>query len=399
MSGAWCPDTISHSRPGAHSRPGELTVEVTEGLAPQWPALAVRGPLFAAPGWLRAMDGRLGTVTLTIVVHRDGLPTLAAFASVQVSHRPGELFDLHEVLVNPPAGLPLTRRSRELRAAMAAAGPPPQRWLPSLVVMLPGYECTPVGPDAEDPAASAALVDGALRWAAGHGIATVAMLYVRPEATMLAAALAAGGFVGLPLAPTWELRLPGAALEDYLASLPRKRRTEARRELRLLDEAGVRIEQVDAGAVFEDLLHLRCQLVAKYRGAQRDPGAERAKLRTIVDDVAGGSPHVLLASADGTALGFAMFAEHRGMWHCLAVGAGYDDPRSRLTYFGTAYYRAAELAYRCGVRTIGYGIGSWQAKRARGCLPTPLTGWVHTTDDELAATLAASSRITELAVG
>jgi uncharacterized protein len=99
--------------------------------------------------------------------------------------------------------------------------------------------------------------------------------------------------------------------------------------------------------------------------------------------------------ADDIALGFALFAEHRDTWHCLAVGADYGDPRSRLTYFATAYYRAAEHAYRCGVRTIGYGIGAWQAKRARGCRPTPLDGWVHTADPELAATVRASAGITE----
>ena len=383
-----------------------LTAEVTEGLAAEWPALAVDGPLFAAPGWLRAMDGRLGERTVTIVVRRDGRATLAAFASVQASHRPGELFDLHHALVHAAPDLPLAPRSRELRARLAASGPAPQRWLPSLVVMLPGYECTPVGPDAGDAAATAALVDGALRWAADEGIATVAALYTRPEATALAGALAGRGFVRLPVTPTWELPLPGDGLPDYLAALPSKRRIEARRELRLLEETGVRIEPVDPGpgldghgldeSVFDELVRLRCQLVAKYRGAQRDPAAERAKLRRIVDDVAGGRPHVLLATAGATVLGFALFAEHHGMWHCLALGSDYGDRRSRLTYFGTAYYRAAEHAYRCGVRTIGYGLGAWQAKRARGCLATPLTGWVHTTDLELAATVRTSARVTEL---
>lgn len=393
-------------------RAAELAVEVTEGLSPEWPALAADGPLFATPGWLRAMDGRLGDRPLTIVVRHGGRATLAAFASVQTAHRPGELFDLHQALVHPGSELPLTERARRLRGELAAGGPAPQRWQPSLVVMLPGYECTPVGPAAHDPAALVALVDGTVRWAAGNGIRTVAALYVRPEAVALAAALAARGFVELPLTPTWDLRLPGSRLDDYLASLPHKRRIEARRELRMLDDAGVRIEPVDAYAVFDDLARLRYQLVAKYRGAVREPGAgggshgpgrrpevERRKLRTVVDDVAGGRPHVLLASAGGEALGFALFAEHRGRWHCLAVGSDYDDPRSRLTYFGTAYYRAAELAYEYGVDTIGYGLGAWRPKRARGCRPTQLTGWVHTTDEELAAVLRASAAVTELLPG
>jgi hypothetical protein len=374
------------------TRAVNLTAEVVDGLAAEWPALAEHGPLFATPGWLRAMDGRLGERTLTILLRRDGRATLAAYASVQERHCPGELFDLHHALVHPGDELPLTPRSRELRTQLAAAAPPPERWLPSLVVMLPGYECTPVGPSAGDAAATAALADGALHWAAIQGIATVAMLYVRPEATALATALAGRGFTRLPLAPTWDLHLPG----DYLASLPRKRRREARRELRLLDEAGVIIAPADAHAVFDDLVRLRCQLVTRYRGAAADPHQERAKLRRIVDDVARGRPHVLLATAGGATVGFALFAEHRHVWHCLAVGSDYGDPRSRLTYFATAYYRAADLASTHGVRTISYGLGAWQAKRARGCRPTPLTGWIHTTDPELAATVQTTARTTEL---
>ena len=105
---------------------------------------------------------------------------------------------------------------------------------------------------------------------------------------------------------------------------------------------------------------------------------------------------MLLATAGGTPVAFALFAGHRDEWHCLAVGAEYADPRSRLTYFATAYYRAAELAHRHGVRTIGYGLGAWRPKRARGCRPTALTGWVHSTDPELDAVLRETAKITEL---
>jgi predicted N-acyltransferase len=378
-----------------------LAVEVVDGLPAEWPRLAAGGPLFATPSWLHTMKGRLDGRVITFVVRRGGRAVLAAYASVQTAHRPGELFDLHQVLVAAGPELPLTEGARSLRTALAAAAPPPQRWLPNLLVMLPGYECTPVGPLAGDLAAAAALVDGATSWAAANGIPTVAMLYTRPEATALGAALARRGFVAAPLTPAWDLRLPGSGLADYFAGLPHKRRIEARRELRLLDDAGVRIEPVDAAAVFEDLVRLRCHLVTKYRGRERDPAAvlghEREKLRSVIDDIAGGRPRVLLATADdGIPLGFALFAEHGQAWHCLAVGSDYDDPRSRLTYFATAYYRAAELAYGCGVRTLSYGIGAWQAKRARGCRPTPLTGWLHTCDQTLDTVARTSARITTL---
>lgn len=370
-----------------------LAVEVTDGLPEQWPALAVDGSLFASPDWLRAMDGRLGREPVTFAVHRDGRLVLAAFASVQRAHRPGELFDPHEMLVEPSHELPLTGPSLAARGGLTTAAPPPQRWSPYLLGMLPGYECAPVG--VPDPAALRALVEASVDWAAGRGIATVAMMYVPPGAAAFAAALADRGFVAVPLTPTWDLPLPGRSVEDYLAALPAKRRKETGRELRILERAGVRIEPADAGAAFEDLVRLRCEQVAKYRTG-RDPAAERAKLRRIVDDVAGGKPHVLLALAGDVPVGFALFAAHREQWHCLAVGTDYADIRSRLTYFAITYYGAAELAYRHGVRRIGYGLGAWPAKRARGCRPTPLTGWVHTTDPWLASTVRESARVTEL---
>jgi predicted N-acyltransferase len=271
--------------------------------------------------------------------------------------------------------------------------------------MLPGYECVPVGPAAADPAALAALVGGAVQWAAAAGLRAVAFLYTRPTAAELAGVLAGRGFTPVPLSLHWDLELPGSDPSDYLAGLPGKRRKEARRELRELARAGVLLRPADPAEVFDDLVRLRSQLVAKYRGGV-DPGALRVRLRRLVEQVAGGRPQVLVAEAGGSPgaggslVGFALFAEHPEpagrTWHCLAVGFDYTDPRSRLAYFGTAFYAAAGAAYPAGIRRLGYGQGSWQAKRARGCRGTPLTGWVRAADPELAAAVRASAAATEL---
>jgi predicted N-acyltransferase len=370
-----------------------LAVRVIEGLWERWPELAVDAPMLATPGWLRAMDGRLGARPLTFLVDSPAGTELAALASVQTESRPTEFFDLHHVVVRPTPDFPLTEESRAERARLCETAP--RQWVPSLVVMLPGYECVPVGPGATRPAALAALVDGALDWAAEQGIPTVAFLYLRPEQTALADALRDRDFIGLPLTYTWDLHLAGTGMAAYFEALPRKRRKEARRELRALDEAGVRIEQADVWPVFDRLVDLRCQLVAKYRG-RSDRAHEAKRLRTMVEDVARGTPTLLLASAEDTPVGFALFAPNRDEWLCLAVGYDYGDPRSRLAYFGAAYYRAAEAAYLAGVHTIGYGQGAWQAKRARGCRPTPMAGWLHSTDPALAETIRASAKVTEL---
>lgn len=377
-----------------------VRVEVHEGLAPQWPALAATGPLLASPAWLAAMRGRLGERTLTLLVHGNGRPALAALASVQREPRPGEVFDLHHVLVGTAPALPLTDAARAARARLAPAVPAAPAWVPSLVVMLPGYECVPVGPGADDAELLAALVDRAWEWASEAGMRAVAFLYTRPEAVALAGVLADRGFTAVPLSITWDLPVPAEGLPGYLAALPRKRRQEARRELRRLHAEGVELralrpEEVAAEGTRHTLAGLRCQLVSKYRGGA-DEAVERARLASLVDGVAGGRPHVLAAEVAGRPVGYALFAEHRGDWHCLSVGYDYTDPRSRLAYFGTAYYLAVSLASRAGVRSLGYGQGAAAAKRARGCVGTPLTGWVRASDPRIAAAVRASADVTEL---
>lgn len=341
------------------------------------------------------MDGRLGPRPLTFLVSEDDRPVLAAFASVQTVCRPDEFFDLHHVLIAPTAGYPMTEPARAARTELSRTAPGPDAWLPSLVVMLPGYECVPVGPAATDHAVLAALVASCLDWAADAGIATVAFLYTRPDQVALTSALGEANFIELPLTYTWDLHLPDTGIADYLALLPRKRRAEIRRETRALANSGVRVRVAEVDQVFADLVRMRCQLVAKYRG-RADPDHERRRLRTMVDVVAGGRPTLLLAGTDDMALGFAMFGPNRDEWLCLAVGYDYGDPRYRLTYFATTYHQAVETAYLAGVSTIGYGQGSWQAKLARGCRPTRLAGWVHSTDPALAAAARTSAAVTEL---
>ncbi|MFY1653070.1 hypothetical protein ACN27J_19535 [Solwaraspora sp. WMMB762] len=377
-------------------------LRVHPGIAPQWERLAADGPMLTTPGWLRAMAGRLGGRTLTFVVEQGDAACLALHATVQPVPRPGEVFDLHHVLVSEAPALPLTDASRAARAELSRrAAPEPSRWTPNLLVMLPGYECLPVGPAATSPAALAVAVDGILDWAADAGIATVAFLYTRPEATALTGALSAAGFVAMPLSLTWELPVPSGGFDAYLASLPRKRAAEAGRELARLTANGVRLRHLPADAippVVPVLARLRGQLVSKYRGGC-DEVAERGRLESLLHDVADGRAQVILADAGDAVVGFALFAPFGDGWQCLALGYDYTDRRSRFAYFGTAFYGAVPLASAQGVRRIGYGQGAARAKQDRGCVGTPLTAWLHSTDPELMATARAAASATALIPG
>lgn len=307
-----------------------------------------------SPAWLAAMRGRLPD---PVPLAADGV---RAHAFVQREPRPTEFYDLHHVLTTDAPALPITR--------VPIDSPP---WVPALIVMTPGYECLPVGSGSLNALVSAALA---------YDVPIVAFLYTR--AGPLEAVLRERGFTQVPLSTTWDLHLPGTSVADYLASFGRKRRKEIRREMR--STVDVHREEPD----LDELTALRCRLVEKYRG-RSDFAAERAKLAALA-----AMDSVVLVARPDRAVGFAMFARYEGSWTCTAVGFDYDDERSRLAYFGTAFYAAAEHAYAEGVRTISYGQGSWQAKRSRGCTGTPLAGWIRTSDPVLRSVLGRSAATT-----
>jgi uncharacterized protein len=377
-----------------------ISSQVYPGIAPQWPDLAGTESLLTSPRWLERMSGRFGDQTITVAVTDDGEVKLAALATAQSKPAPGEFYDLHHVLVTPAQVLPLTEESRKARAELAASAPPPERWLPNVVVMLPGYECIPVGSGRNDRAMLDELVDRTCRWAAERDIGTVAFLYTRPDPAGLHEALAARGFGAVPLSLTWTITVPDGGMSEYLARLPVKRRREAVRELQRLAEAGVSIRQLDPGevkadAMLAEMARLRANMVRKYRG-KADQQRELAKLTFMIEDICAGRPEVMAAEADGTLLGFALFCPHGDCWYCLVAGYDYADPRSRFCYFATAFYGAVPVAARAGVQTLAYGQGSGAAKRSRGCTGTTLTAWVRSADPALTAATRESARITRL---
>ncbi len=334
------------------------------------------------------------------MVTQDGDARLAALATVHRTPAPGELFDLHHVVVTGASVLPLTESARAARADLALTAPPPEGWVPNLIVMLPGYECVPVGPGRDDLTLLRELVSGAVSWAEQQNLATVAFLYTHAEPAGLGTALSEHGFTALPLSRTWVLPVPADGIDGYLAALSPKRRAEAGRELRRLGDAGVRVRQLDPAELTDEptlarLAALRAKMQHKYRG-KADDQRELAKLRPLLADVCGGRGIVFAAEADGEMIGFTLFCPHGDSWYCLAAGYDYADPRSRFCYFATAFYAPVPVAAQTGVSSLAFGQGSAGAKRSRGCVGLPLTGWIRSAEPALTAAIQASARITEL---
>lgn len=359
------PPPVAADRGGA---PRPSTLDVTGDLPPEWDRLAGSGPVWATRRWLDLAPSRLPGRPLTATLRRGGEAVLAVRGTVLTEPSPNTRLDPYAIFSGGSAGL-----------GLAVAGPhpwqsvPAAEVLPCLLLMLPHYQTAAVG--AADPAGCAELVGALLGWAAGQGIRAVAAQYLDPAAAPLRDALVAAGGTAVAFADRCDLAVTWPDFDGYLAGLPSKRRVVVRRERRALAERGVTVTHgplTGDVADVEDLVTLRCALVGKYGGTP-DRARETAALDRIRATF-GAAATVFTARAGTTPLGFAVFAQDGPVWAPLFCGADYGRPESRLTYFATLFYEPAACAPGLGVRTIPYGLGSWQAKVLRGCARVPLDG-------------------------
>jgi hypothetical protein len=178
---------------------------VCHGVPSPWSALAATGPLLASPGWLRAMRGRLGDETMTVVVDDDGVPR-SAFASA--GPLPGEFFDHRD---QRAPGLPLTAASRAARAALVPARTHHSGH--NLVVMLPGYGCVRWDRRPAIPPRSRRWSTG--RWTGPRRPGCARWRSSTPDRAGARGVLAGRSFVAMPLSISWDLPVPPGGVPDY----------------------------------------------------------------------------------------------------------------------------------------------------------------------------------------
>ncbi|MBA2891462.1 GNAT family N-acetyltransferase [Nonomuraea soli] len=346
--------------------PAEGVMRVTAGFLP------AEGPLFSSGRWLAAMDGRVPGLPYTF--ERGGA---ILHGTVVERERPGEVFDLRHILTDDTPQLPLAGATRAARAG----GPAWPGCTPYLVVMLPGYECHALGPAGDDAGAVADLVAEIVAWAHARGLRAVAFLYTRGRA--LERALEEGGFTGIPMSYSCEL-VPGTPLPAHRAS-------EARREMRRLAEAGVRLRMSDISRPVPGMVDLKCAHSQKYGG-----GTDREACTRRLEALCAGGALLFSAELDDRLLGYGLFVAHRGTWYAVSTAMAYDAAPAKHTYFATVFYEPSRHAVQAGVTRLHYGHGSWRAKLARGCEAVEMPVWVLALDPELKPMIEWSARTTAL---
>lgn len=356
-------------------------VEVHPGIADVWEELARGGPLYASVPWLRAHPSKLGPEPMSFVLSVDDRPLLGAFAARVADGATSETFDVHALLFSDPPIYPHDVPGFD-PAAAAPGAPPRERWFPNLVVTLPGYETSVVGPGRSSREAVGSLVDAVVAQAEGSGCRVVAFEYVassHPRDAALAAELERRSFVRRPLTGRAVLDVDFATFDDYLGRLGRRRRKHVRQELRALRGRGITTVETPLAGRVDEAVALRCKLLARY-GHPADPDAQRASIDRIAAQFGHDALTTFVAEVEGRVVGVSVFIRFGDEWHVYWTGTDYDDPRSSLVYFETLFYAPVRAAAAHGIRRVDYGISHLDGKLGRGCEPVWLDMWVRGLD-------------------
>lgn len=179
----------------------------------------------------------------------------------------------------------------------------------------------------------------------------------------------------LAFAADANLPVTGATVADYLASLPSRRRTKVRREMRVFKEAGLRVDTVcdvsDLESATPQLADMLCQLQRKHglEVSAEEMTSEFARQWTYL----GRRAVTFVCRADGDILGFATGYLGDDRWLYIRMGGfDYGKLRSAYEYFNTAIYGPLIFCAENGYAGLRLGAGSHAAKAFRGAILSPL---------------------------
>jgi len=170
------------------------------------------------------------------------------------------------------------------------------------------------------------------------------------------------------------LQLPGSSFDDYLMGLgSSKKRWYIRRDRKNFADTGQTISFTSGtAAIGEDIVALQGLNKQKY-GQSYDPDDVRlrfSELLSYTDD----DGLVARSFRGDVCTGFAMFFRLGDSLHPLC--AGFEETEDRVSpYFECLFYAPIEWAFEHHIKEIDYGIGSPQAKSARGCGIVDVPTW------------------------
>jgi predicted N-acyltransferase len=174
-----------------------------------------------------------------------------------------------------------------------------------------------------------------------------------------------------------------ATFEDFLSTLPSKKRTQIRRERKEMDRLGVRIVTLRGREITEEAIDAMYKFyeitVDKFRWGRRY--LNRAFFFDVCDRMTEGVEIVLATDSGGRAIGGAFNLAGGGALYGRYWGATEDVP---FLHFNVCYYHSIEQCILRNVARFEPGAGG-EHKRVRGFAPTLTYSMHHLADARLSA--------------
>lgn len=333
-----------------------------------WDSLVGVEDFFQTPRWLTVQERTGGTTLEYLLLHRAGRLTAGLVTAWADDSVPWLLARPDTLLRHAcEEGLDGAQRCREV-----ISGDLTRTLLPALVCGGRHLGRTrALAPPGTSRADLADLLAEAAKLAVERGAASICFPHVDVRDAELSGLLAALGYHEHASAHYCWLPVPEGGFEEYLAQMTQHRRRRVRLERRALAAAGVevRVEPLTT-QLSRRLGELDASLLAKY-GNPADP-TRSASVISGIAEVMGDDALVSLARLAGEVIGFGLVLRSRAgpAEHWFGHRAGFDyAAQGRLPlYYEVLYYSVMEAAAAAGVAVLHAGIGSTEAKLARGCM-------------------------------
>lgn len=325
----------------------ETVTTLADVPATKWDELALPHGLYSSHAWLSQQEADPSARAFYLLVRSDHGSLLAATPVYIVESEPNSFYHPGTV----------TGTSHDHPVALAGG----RRGYQSTILLSPQV----TGPLRLELVAR--LARSAEHLAREHGQNELWWMYT-DTATMQA--LVAVGAVATPYLAQLDasIALPGHCFEDYLATLPSKRRVTIRREVRAFEESGQHIRTHRLSECWEQAGTLLAK-VQQSHGHSAAPEVMQRLMRTQAEGMKD-SGTVLGCYHGDVMTGFCLYYTFGGTIWARAVGFDYESLLGAGEYFTLAYYEPIRRAYADGsANRLHLGIEALKAKALRGaCL-------------------------------
>lgn len=251
----------------------------------------------------------------------------------------------------------------------------PEGWYPILLgCPSPGYPSSLIIHPALSEGDRASVVEalfGGFRKLAGRlGARSASLMYL--DATSVADL---APLLGEEDAILWSgadsaIRIGWPNFEAYLSWLPRKRRKEARREMRRFENAGFEVSAESIEDCYQEVAPLAGNLKRRH-GSEVDDAhwvGFFAEYAAELDDIS----IAYVCREAGEAVAFSLLSEWEGTVYVRACGFDYERASQNAEYFNLCYYKPLGYAMALGASWLHLGMDAYEAKVSRGATLAPL---------------------------